>query len=66
MKDVDQIHTHIIQAGLLQTLLVIGKIIVVCAVSERGDMDYAAFIFENIQNPDGVLYNTMIRGFSKK
>lgn len=28
-------------------------------------MDYAVSVFENIQNPDGFLYNTMIRGFSR-
>ncbi|KAJ0105221.1 hypothetical protein Patl1_18782 [Pistacia atlantica] len=65
IKHVNQIHAHIIQSGLHQTLFVIGKIIVFCAVSERGDMDYAISVFENIQNPDGFLYNTMIRGFSK-
>ncbi|KAA8540981.1 hypothetical protein F0562_024882 [Nyssa sinensis] len=65
MKDVKQIHSHIIKSGCVQNLFVIGKIIVFCAVSERGSMDYAVSVFEKIGNPDGFLWNTMIRGFGR-
>lgn len=64
-RDVTQLHAQIIRSGQNQTLFVIGKIIVFCAVSEQGDMGYAASVFENIESPDGFLWNTMIRGFSK-
>lgn len=65
MKHLKQIHAHVIQAGFDQNLFVVGKVIVFCAVSERGDMNYAVSVFEKIGNPDGFLWNTMIRGFGK-
>ncbi|KAK1357717.1 Pentatricopeptide repeat-containing protein [Heracleum sosnowskyi] len=40
-----------------------GKIIVFCAVSDRGSMDYATSVFKNVDSPDGFMWNTMIRGF---
>ncbi|KAH7550679.1 hypothetical protein JRO89_XS13G0246900 [Xanthoceras sorbifolium] len=66
MDDIKKIHPLIIKSGAdKKTLFVIGKIIVFCAVSDYGDMDYAVPVFENIENPDGFLWNTMIRGFGK-
>ncbi|KAH7852331.1 hypothetical protein Vadar_023521 [Vaccinium darrowii] len=63
MKHVNQIHAHLVHTGLDQNLYLIGKIIVFCAVSVHGSMDYAVSVFESIGNPDGFLWNTMIRGF---
>ncbi|CAK9138131.1 unnamed protein product [Ilex paraguariensis] len=63
MRHIKQIHTHIVKAGFGQNLYVVGKIIVFCAVSEYGSMDYAISVFEKIENPDEFLWNTMIRGF---
>ncbi|KAL6281342.1 hypothetical protein ACE6H2_018223 [Prunus campanulata] len=65
MKEVKQTHGHIIRNGVDQNPFVLGKIISFCAVSERGDMNYAASVFSSIENPDGFLWNTMIRGFGK-
>ncbi|PQP93128.1 pentatricopeptide repeat-containing protein [Prunus yedoensis var. nudiflora] len=65
MKEVKQTHGHIIRHGVDQNPFVLGKIISFCAVSERGDMNYAASVFSSIENPDGFLWNTMIRGFGK-
>lgn len=65
MKDLEQIHAHVVQTGFDQDLFVMGKIITFCAVSDHGDMDYAVSVFERIGNPDGFLWNTMIRGFGK-
>ncbi|CAL9031312.1 unnamed protein product [Prunus brigantina] len=65
MKEVKQTHGHIIRNGVNQNSFVLGKIISFCAVSERGDMNYAASVFSSIENPDGFLWNTMIRGFGK-
>lgn len=63
LRDLEQIHARIIRIGFDQNLFVIGKIIQFCAVSEQGDMDYAASVFPTIENPDGFIWNTMIRGF---
>ncbi|XP_059644967.1 pentatricopeptide repeat-containing protein At1g59720, chloroplastic/mitochondrial-like [Cornus florida] len=65
MKHVEQIHAHVIQTGFAQNLFVVGKIIAFCAISERGSMDYAVSVFEKIENPDGFLWNTIIRGFGR-
>ncbi|XP_018826579.1 pentatricopeptide repeat-containing protein At1g59720, chloroplastic/mitochondrial-like [Juglans regia] len=65
LKDLKQVHAHVIQTGFNQYLYVIGKIIVFCAVSEHGEMDYAVSVFNGIENPDGFLWNTMIRGLGK-
>ncbi|XP_010258292.1 PREDICTED: pentatricopeptide repeat-containing protein At4g21065-like [Nelumbo nucifera] len=63
MKDLMQIHAQVIQTGFDQNLYVVGKIINFCAVSGHGPMYYAISVFEQIQNPDGFVWNTMIRGF---
>ncbi|GLU12398.1 hypothetical protein SLE2022_290830 [Rubroshorea leprosula] len=65
LKDFNQIHAQVIQSGFGQSLYLIGKIIIFCAGSGYGNMDYAVSIFETIENPDGFLWNTMIRGFGK-
>lgn len=65
MKDLEQIHANVIQAGFDRDLFVMGRMIAFCAASDRGDMDYAVSVFERIGNPDGFLWNTMIRGFGK-
>ncbi|XP_061344856.1 pentatricopeptide repeat-containing protein At4g21065-like [Gastrolobium bilobum] len=65
MKHLKQMHARVIQTGFDQNLLVIGKIIVFCAVSGHGDMNYAVSVFNRIDKPDAFLWNTMIRGFGK-
>ncbi|WCJ35919.1 Pentatricopeptide repeat (PPR) superfamily protein [Euphorbia peplus] len=65
MTHLKQIHACIIRDGFQQNLCVIGKVIIFCAVPELGDMNYAVSVFDDIENPDGFLWNTMIRGFGK-
>ncbi|KAJ4961336.1 hypothetical protein NE237_021246 [Protea cynaroides] len=65
LNNVKQIHAQIIQTGFDQNLFMVAKIITFCADSEHGPMDYAVSVFEQIRNPDGFLWNTMIRGFGK-
>ncbi|PON36768.1 Tetratricopeptide-like helical domain containing protein [Parasponia andersonii] len=65
MKDLNQIHGRIIRVGFEQDLFVMGKIVEFCAVGGGGDLDYAVSVFDSVQNPDGFLWNTMIRGYSK-
>lgn len=61
MKDLKQIHAHVLKAGFDHDLFVMGKIVEFCAV--RGDTDYSVSVFDSMENPDGFLWNTMIRGF---
>ncbi|XP_022135209.1 pentatricopeptide repeat-containing protein At2g02980, chloroplastic-like [Momordica charantia] len=65
VKDLNQIHARIVQTGFDQNLFVIAKLIEFCAVSDHGDMNYAVLAFNRIENPDGFLWNTMIRGFGR-
>ncbi|KAG7023204.1 Pentatricopeptide repeat-containing protein, chloroplastic/mitochondrial, partial [Cucurbita argyrosperma subsp. argyrosperma] len=65
VKDLNQLHARIIQSGFDQNLFVLGKLIEFCAVSAHGDMNYAVAVFNRIENPDGFLWNTMIRGFGR-
>lgn len=63
MKDLKQIHARIIQLGFDQDLFVLAKMVEFCSV--QGDMDYSVSVFDRIENPDGFLWNTIIRGFGK-
>nr|CAD1826499.1 unnamed protein product [Ananas comosus var. bracteatus] len=65
MRELSQIHAQIISAGLEQHVYVIGRLISFCCVSENGSMDYASLVFEQLNWPDGFLYNTMIRGLGR-
>ncbi|KAL2492997.1 Pentatricopeptide repeat-containing protein [Abeliophyllum distichum] len=63
MREMKQVHAHVITNGIFQNLYLIGKIIGFCAVSAQGSMEYAVTVFAKTENPDGFLWNTMIRGF---
>ncbi|KAF4360231.1 hypothetical protein G4B88_016220 [Cannabis sativa] len=65
MKDLNQIHGRIIRAGFQQDLFVMGKIVEFCSVGQGRDLDYALLVLDCVENPDGFLWNTMIRGFGK-
>ncbi|XP_020083380.1 pentatricopeptide repeat-containing protein At1g59720, chloroplastic/mitochondrial-like [Ananas comosus] len=65
MRELSQIHAQIISAGFDQHVYVIGRLISFCCVSENGSMDYASLVFEQLNWPDGFLYNTMIRGLGR-
>lgn len=65
MRDLKRVHARVVTKGLEQSLYHAGKLVGFCAVSERGDMDYAVPVFRRIRKPDGFLWNTMIRGFTK-
>lgn len=59
-----QIHSQFIKVGLHNTQFALSKLIDFCAVSPYGSLSYAMSIFNSINNPNHVIYNTMIRGFS--
>lgn len=65
MKHLKQCHARIILNGLDNNRLVVGKLILFCAASGNGDMNYALTVFDRIKNPDAFLWNCMIRGFSR-
>ncbi|KAL3812826.1 hypothetical protein ACJIZ3_014094 [Penstemon smallii] len=63
MKNLKQIHSQFIKFGLHNTQFAVSKLVEFCAISPYGDLSYALSIFNSIQNPNHVIYNTMIRGY---
>ncbi|KAH6776976.1 Tetratricopeptide repeat superfamily protein [Perilla frutescens var. frutescens] len=59
-----QIHSQFIKFGLHNTQFALSKLVEFCAVSPHGDLPYAVSIFNSIQNPNHVIHNMMIRGYS--
>ncbi|KAL3641968.1 hypothetical protein CASFOL_012783 [Castilleja foliolosa] len=64
IKHFKQIHSHFIKFGLHNTQFALSKLLDFCAVSPYGSLTYASSIFDSIENPNHVVYNTMIRGCS--
>ncbi|XP_017983917.1 PREDICTED: pentatricopeptide repeat-containing protein At1g08070, chloroplastic [Theobroma cacao] len=64
IQTLKQVHCHIIKTGLHHTQFALSKLIEFCAVSPFGDLPYALLLFESIVEPNQVIWNTMIRGFS--
>ncbi|XP_061992676.1 pentatricopeptide repeat-containing protein At1g08070, chloroplastic-like [Rosa rugosa] len=64
IKNLKQVHTHIIKTGLHNTHFAMSKLIEFCAVSQFGDLSYALSVFECVENPNQIIWNTIIRGYS--
>ncbi|XP_010047809.2 pentatricopeptide repeat-containing protein At1g08070, chloroplastic [Eucalyptus grandis] len=57
-----QIHCQIVKSGLHNTQFALSKLIEFCAVSPSGDLSYAVSLFESIEEPNQLIWNTIIRG----
>lgn len=57
-----QAHARIIRSGLSSDQLLARKMIQVC--SSRGQMDYAALVFRQIERPQTFTWNVMIREYT--
>ncbi|KAL2479673.1 Pentatricopeptide repeat-containing protein [Abeliophyllum distichum] len=64
IKNVKEIHSQFIKFGLHNTLFALSKLVEFCAISPSGDLSYAVSIFNSIENPNHIIYNLMIRGYS--
>ncbi|GAB4832888.1 hypothetical protein Ancab_006906 [Ancistrocladus abbreviatus] len=62
IETLKQIHSQIIKTGLHNTQFVLSKLVQFCAINRFGDLDYAVSVFESIAEPNGVIWNTIIRG----
>ncbi|CAM8928813.1 unnamed protein product [Rhodiola kirilowii] len=58
-----QLHSHFIKFGLHNTQFALSKLVDFCAVSSYGDLSYALSVFESIEEPNVIIWNTMIRGY---
>nr|GMD82715.1 pentatricopeptide repeat-containing protein At1g08070, chloroplastic [Ipomoea batatas] len=64
IENLRQIHSQIIKCGLHHSPFALSKLVQFCAISPYGDVSYALSIFDTIENPNVVVYNMMIRGYS--
>ncbi|KAK7276766.1 hypothetical protein RIF29_17912 [Crotalaria pallida] len=64
MKDLKQIHAHIIKTGLALDTIAASRVLTFCA-SPSGDINYAYLLFTTMPNPNLYSWNTIIRGFSR-
>uniref|UniRef100_A0A803MQB4 DYW domain-containing protein n=1 Tax=Chenopodium quinoa TaxID=63459 RepID=A0A803MQB4_CHEQI len=64
IQTLKQIHSQIIKTGLHNTQFALSKLIEFCAVNPSGDLSYALSIFESMDEPNTLVWNTVIRGKS--
>ncbi|KAK2966280.1 hypothetical protein RJ640_018091 [Escallonia rubra] len=64
IKHFKQIHSHIIKTGLHNTHFALSKIVEFCAINPFGSLPYALLIFNSIEQPNQIIYNTIIRSYS--
>ncbi|XP_077251524.1 pentatricopeptide repeat-containing protein At1g26900, mitochondrial-like isoform X2 [Tasmannia lanceolata] len=60
ISEIFQIHAHMIKTGLDHVTFPLSKLL----ASSIQDMDYAHSIFNQTQNPNLFIFNTMLRGYS--
>ncbi|XP_055817307.1 putative pentatricopeptide repeat-containing protein At5g37570 [Solanum dulcamara] len=65
IKHLEQVHTHIIQKGYEQDHFIINQFISLCNVFSS-DVSYATIVFEHVIQPNVYVWNTLIKGYSKK
>ncbi|KAE9601955.1 putative tetratricopeptide-like helical domain, DYW domain-containing protein [Lupinus albus] len=65
LRPTKQVHTHIYQNGLHSDSLVLGKLLLHCAISISDALHYAQRLFQHFPYPDTFMYNTLIRGLAE-
>ncbi|OIT26189.1 PREDICTED: putative pentatricopeptide repeat-containing protein At5g37570 [Nicotiana attenuata] len=64
VKNLQQVHTHIIQKGYEQDHFIINQFISLCNTFSS-DISYATSVFESVIQPNVYVWNTLIKGYSK-
>ncbi|GMH04499.1 hypothetical protein Nepgr_006339 [Nepenthes gracilis] len=64
IETLKQIHSQIIKTGLHNTQFAQVKLIEFCAIDPYGSLAYALEVFKSIDEPNRLIWNTMIRGQS--
>ncbi|KAF7129427.1 hypothetical protein RHSIM_Rhsim10G0031500 [Rhododendron simsii] len=57
-------HALFITTGLHRSTYAVSKLLTFTALSNRGDLSYAALLFAQIHTPNSFTYNTLIRAYS--
>ncbi|KAK4352780.1 hypothetical protein RND71_028298 [Anisodus tanguticus] len=65
IKNLLQVHTHIIQKGYEQDHFIINQFISLCNTFSS-DVAYATSVFEHVIHPNVYVWNTLIKGYSKQ
>ncbi|XP_047325876.1 pentatricopeptide repeat-containing protein At1g31920 [Impatiens glandulifera] len=65
IAEIKQIHAQVIKLDLIWNSLYANNLVVTCALSDWGSMDYACSIFQQIDDPDSYVFNSLIRGHVK-
>ncbi|KAJ8644183.1 hypothetical protein MRB53_005931 [Persea americana] len=64
MDHLKQIHAQMIISGRISDNFAASRIMSFCALSDSGDIAYARKLFENTQEPNSFMWNTIIRAYS--
>ncbi|KAL9242421.1 hypothetical protein vseg_016416 [Gypsophila vaccaria] len=62
IQTLKQIHAQFIKTGLSNTQFGVSKLVEFCAINPSGDLDYAVSVFEATEDPNALIWNTVIRG----
>ncbi|GMY17650.1 pentatricopeptide repeat-containing protein At2g20540-like [Fagus crenata] len=62
MIGLKKIHAHILKLSLSQSNFLVTKMVDFC--DNSGDMEYASLLFKQVVEPNGFLYNAMIRAYT--
>ena len=62
MAELKKIHAHILKFALLQSNFLVTKMVDVC--DNSADIEYASLLFKQVVEPNGFLYNAMIRAYT--
>lgn len=62
MVELKKIHAHIVKYSLSQSNFLVTKMVDVC--DDLEDMKHASFVFKQVIEPNGFLYNAMIRAYT--
>ncbi|PHT73349.1 Pentatricopeptide repeat-containing protein [Capsicum annuum] len=64
MEDFKKVHSHFIKFGLHNTQFELSKLLEFCVTNPYGDLSYALSVFNTAQDPNHIMYNMIIRGYS--
>ncbi|KAJ4729460.1 Pentatricopeptide repeat-containing protein [Melia azedarach] len=61
LNQLKQVHAQMIISSCIHDNFAASRLLTFCALSSSGDLSYAAKLFNNIQNPNHYIWNTIIR-----
>ncbi|XP_061346363.1 pentatricopeptide repeat-containing protein At2g22410, mitochondrial-like [Gastrolobium bilobum] len=65
MRQLRQIQARMTRIGLIAHVFPVSRVLAFCALADAGDIRYAHVLFDQIEEPNTYMWNTMIRGYRK-